>query len=456
MPDYGGGGAGGRGGDTSGRGSQGNRGGADNRDAGRLASQQAAARAAAQQRAAAAANAREQARAANQRAAEKAARDRAAANAREQARVSAQRAAEQQAQNRLQQEQQLAAQKAASQASMGPQPLGTITPVDGNYSTRSSFESIIAQNPNIDFGGLTADDVTRDFFGNIYGDIDPNREGDERLGSMGTLSDLGGLGTLGSVGAIAAQMMGLPLDTPTFTPAASLTRQSDLEGNRGGSNQQGIQSLTSPGQTGASEAEMEALLAPSTASQTTTDSIYTPSYVSGETPVLSGLTALPSGSNYMDYLDYAFNTIDTSNPFSGAPSGITGSNPLYRDNPVYAAGGGLIPKRGFVDGPGGYAGDLEDGDIISKYEDLSPEQKAEFDEEVAKGKHDSVLSKIITKILGKRPTPIRDDNSYGHGGMTGFVGEPINIMYAGGMNNDVVDSGISGILKKYKQIRSKL
>ena len=46
--------------------------------------------------------------------------------------------------------------------------------------------------------------------------------------------------------------------------------------------------------------------------------------------------------------------------------------------------------------------------------------------------------------------------NYGHGGMSGFVGEPINIMYSGGMNNDVVDSGISGILKKYKQIRSKL
>ena len=46
--------------------------------------------------------------------------------------------------------------------------------------------------------------------------------------------------------------------------------------------------------------------------------------------------------------------------------------------------------------------------------------------------------------------------NYGHGGMSGFVGEPINIMYSGGMNNDVVDSEISGILKKYKQIRSKL
>ena len=46
--------------------------------------------------------------------------------------------------------------------------------------------------------------------------------------------------------------------------------------------------------------------------------------------------------------------------------------------------------------------------------------------------------------------------NYGHGGMSGFVGEPINIMYSGGMNNDVVDSGISGILKKYNKIRSKL
>ena len=283
---------------------------------------------------------------------------------------------------------------------MGPQPLGTITPVDGNYSTRSAFESILAQNPNIDFGGLTADDVTRDFLGNIYGDINPGNEGDERLGSMGTLSDLGGLGTFGSLGGMAAQMMGIPPDTPTFTPSSSLTRQSDLEGNRGGSNQQGIQSLISPQQTGAPQTgaseNVEEILTPSTASQTSTDSIYAPSYSSGENPVLSGLANLPDRSNYMDYLPYAFKTVDTANPFSGAPSGITGRNPLFRNNPVYAAGGGLIP------------------------------------------------------------TPIRDNNSYGHGGMTGFVGEPINIMYSGGMNNDVVDSEISGILKKYKQIRSKL
>ena len=43
---------------------------------------------------------------------------------------------------------------------------------------------------------------------------------------------------------------------------------------------------------------------------------------------------------------------------------------------------------------------------------------------------------------------------YDNGGMTGFVDEPISIMYMG--DDDVAHSGISGILEKYRQIRSTL
>ena len=44
---------------------------------------------------------------------------------------------------------------------------------------------------------------------------------------------------------------------------------------------------------------------------------------------------------------------------------------------------------------------------------------------------------------------------YDHGGMTGFVDEPISIMYMGN-EDEVANTGISGILEKYRQIRSTL
>jgi len=42
-----------------------------------------------------------------------------------------------------------------------------------------------------------------------------------------------------------------------------------------------------------------------------------------------------------------------------------------------------------------------------------------------------------------------------HGGFIGFMDEPLNIMYPSN-GNMVVHDGISGILKKYKEIRSEL
>ena len=58
------------------------------------------------------------------------------------------------------------------------------------------------------------------------------------------------------------------------------------------------------------------------------------------------------------------------------------------------------------------------------------------------------------------PAPVNVANggmipAYGHGGMTGFVDEPISIMYMGN-EDEVANTGISGILEKYRQIRSTL
>ena len=133
---------------------------------------------------------------------------------------------------KAQQEADLAAQKAAAQASMGPQGLGTIVPEGETYSAKTAFEEVMDKNPNIDFMGATPETVKRDIFGNIY------TEDDQRLGSMGEISDLGGLGTIGAIGTSALDALGVDLSTPTFT--ANEAYQRDMARERGGPDRRAI------------------------------------------------------------------------------------------------------------------------------------------------------------------------------------------------------------------------
>jgi len=168
----------------------------------------------------AAANSREQARAKQQKeeaAAAKKKADAEAADRREQARqqstVDAQAAAKKKAQEAAEAEaaRQERDYRESVAASLGPQELGTIVDEKTGYSAQSSFDKIMADNPNMNFMGATPETVKRDIFGNIY------TADDKRLGSMGKIGDLGKLGTLGALGTAGLSALGVNLGTPTFT-----------------------------------------------------------------------------------------------------------------------------------------------------------------------------------------------------------------------------------------------
>jgi hypothetical protein len=159
---------------------------------------------------------------------------------------------------------------------------------------------------------------------------------------------------------------------------------------------------------------------------------FSPQYTTS--PATSGIATVPATGNYMDYMQYAFRPVNLADPFGGSPTQtITGYNPLFADNPVYAADGGRV---GFK--PGGSVGYK---DIVERYaEGLSQEDYIRFIE----------LSPVQQREEMKRAGVLRDDMN--KGGRVGKMHGGIMVMGDEG----VVNNGIGGILSKYKEIRSEL
>ena len=157
---------------------------------------------------------------------------------------------------------------------------------------------------------------------------------------------------------------------------------------------------------------------------------FSPQYTTS--PATSGIATVPATGNYMDYMQYAFRPVNLANPFGGSPTrNITGYNPLFANNPVYAANGGRI---GLAGGGGAYESwkDFVEPLMIEfpELEGMSNEEQVEF---------------LRSKGM------IRDD-AYNTGGRVGKMHGGIMVMGDEG----VVNNGIGGILSKYKEIRSEL
>ena len=263
-----------------------------------------------------------------------------------------------------------------AETEMGGARPGAGTSAEGILSALLNIKKnqIIDANPNIFGPDASYDDFTvvRDEFGN---DIMYSSDMTQRIGSIGEVGDLPGwLGT-------GAGMLFGP-DTLTFTADPSITRDAERgPGNQGQGNPAGL----SPGyyaqiQAQAAEqaaAQAQAAAAAEADTQAEQEEVLTsfaPQYTTS--PATSGIATVPATGNYMDYMQYAFRPVNLADPFGGSPTQtITGYNPLFADNPVYAADGGRIGKMHggmMIMGDEGVVNNGIGG-ILSKYKEIRSE-----------------------------------------------------------------------------------
>jgi len=238
-----------------------------------------------------------------------------------------------------------------------------------NYQT---LPKIVADNPNIFGQNANPNDyeIMTDEFGN---DVVYTKDLKQKMGTVGLVEDLPGW-----LGMGAGMLFGK--DTPMFTADPLLAQDAARgPGDRGQGNELGL----SPAVYAQIQAEAqaaaaaEAEAAAATQQPSSTEEILTgfaPQYTTS--PATSGIATVPTTGNYMDYMQYAFRPVNTANPWAGSPTqNITGYNPLFADNPVYAADGGRINKMSggmMIMGDEGVVNNGIGG-ILSKYKEIRSE-----------------------------------------------------------------------------------
>jgi hypothetical protein len=303
-----------------------------------------------------------------------------------------------------------------------------------NYQT---LPKIVADNPNIFGQNANPNDyeIMTDEFGN---DVVYTKDLKQKMGTVGLVEDLPGW-----LGMGAGMLFGK--DTPMFTADPLLAQEkARAAGDRGGGNELGLSPAvyTQIQAEAQAAAAAEAEAAAATQQPSSTEEILTgfaPQYTTS--PATSGIATVPTTGNYMDYMQYAFRPVNTANPWAGSPTqNITGYNPLFADNPVYAADGGRI---GFK--PGGSVGEYSWSDF-----EIYPEATYWGNETIYTLKDDPEMGSFNAEEV--RNIIEFGFGNYRKGGRVGKMSGGMMIMG----DNGVVNNGIGGILSKYKEIRSEL
>ena len=209
------------------------------------------------------------------------------------------------------------------------------------------INQVISDNPRIFGPDAKASDFT------IKDGVMYTSDMTQRVGSVGKVGSLPGI-----LGMGAGMLFGK--NAPMFTADPMFAQEADREagilgpGDRGQGNELGLSpsvytQIQAEAQAAAA-AEAEAAAAQHQIKRLhqpiPTEEILTGFPIQNNTAATgSGIASTPAAGNYMDYMQYAFRPVNTANPWAGSPTqNITGYNPLFANNPVYAADGGRINK----------------------------------------------------------------------------------------------------------------